>query len=84
MALLGTGGGFVSHTQTTVDELWTQIRLWDNEHRVMTAVNYNSAMGLVGGHAYSLIHTYVLSNGARLVMVRNPWGSYEWTGAYGD
>ena len=50
----------------------------------MTAINYNSAMGLVGGHAYSLIHTYVLSNGVRLVMVRNPWGSYEWTGAYGD
>lgn len=46
--------------------------------------NYNNVMGLIGGHAYTLIGAFTLSNGARVLKIRNPWGSSEWTGAYGD
>lgn len=46
--------------------------------------NYNDVMGLIGGHAYTLIGAYTLSNGARVLKIRNPWGSSEWTGAYSD
>lgn len=40
-------------------------------------------MGLVQGHAYSLIGAYE-GNGVQLVQVRNPWGQHEWTGDWSD
>jgi len=45
-------------------------------------------MGLVGGHAYSLVNaaTVKLNNGKEehLVCVRNPWGNTEWKGPWSD
>ena len=38
--------------------------------------------GLVSGHAYSLISVGVLHNGQKLVQLRNPWGDFEWNGAW--
>lgn len=40
-------------------------------------------MGLVTGHAYSLIGAYE-GNGVQLVKVRNPWGQHEWNGDWSD
>ena len=40
--------------------------------------------GLVSGHAYSLLAAKELSNGVRLVKLRNPWGRFEWKGAWSD
>lgn len=39
---------------------------------------------LVGGHAYSFIRVLKLSNGTRLVQVRNPWSVERYTGPWGD
>lgn len=44
-------------------------------------------MGLVDGHAYSLISAYevtVNNKPVRLIKIRNPWGQKEWTGAWSD
>jgi calpain-15 len=45
-------------------------------------------LGLVGQHSYGLLKAKEinLENGdtARLVQLRNPWGSFEWTGDWGD
>jgi len=45
-------------------------------------------LGLVTGHAYSILsdHTVTLSNGKSvdLVRIRNPWGTGEWKGDWGD
>ena len=41
------------------------------------------ANGLVAGHVYSLLRV-VDAWGNRLVCLRNPWGSDEWTGKYSD
>lgn len=44
--------------------------------------------GIVPGHAYSVLQVYspklTLSSGIRLVKLRNPWGTFEWKGAWGD
>jgi len=40
--------------------------------------------GLINGHAYSLIHACELSDGTRLLGVRNPHGRNEWNGDWGD
>lgn len=46
------------------------------------------SLGLVHGHAYSLISvkelTDVNGNQAQVVQVRNPWGDFEWNGDWGD
>lgn len=41
-------------------------------------------MGLVSGHAYTLIAAKQTSKGDRLVKLRNPWGETEWTGDWSD
>jgi len=42
-------------------------------------------MGLVTGHAYSIVKAKRLSTGDELLQVRNPWGSdVEWCGAWSD
>lgn len=45
-------------------------------------------MGLVGDHAYGLIGAKKVidkdGNEARLVQLRNPWGKFEWKGAWND
>jgi len=42
------------------------------------------AMGLMTGHAYSIIKVVLSTCGKQLVQVRNPWGNFEWNGAYSD
>ena len=56
----------------------------------------NEAHGLVGGHAYSILDARELGmipglslgggllGQTRLVRLRNPWGEYEWKGAWSD
>ncbi|KAF8802683.1 cysteine proteinase [Phlegmacium glaucopus] len=39
--------------------------------------------GLIGGHAYSILRVKKCK-GKRFVVLRNPWGASEWTGAWGD
>ncbi|EPY90221.1 calpain-12 [Camelus ferus] len=48
---------------------------------------YRTEDGLVKGHAYSVTGTHKVSLGftkVRLLRLRNPWGSVEWTGAWSD
>lgn len=39
--------------------------------------------GLVGNHAYSVLRA-VEAKGKRFVLVRNPWGKWEWKGPWSD
>ena len=39
--------------------------------------------GLVTGHAYSVLRMEEVE-GNKIIQVRNPWGKYEWQGAWGD
>ena len=49
-----------------------------------------TAQGLVAGHAYSILDALSFADdkqpGGRLklIQLRNPWGRYEWTGAWSD
>jgi len=43
----------------------------------------NAPSGLVPGHAYSVIQVKE-GLGNRLLNIRNPWGKYEWDGAWAD
>jgi calpain-15 len=43
--------------------------------------------GIVPGHAYSILRAYqpkFTTEKLRLVKLRNPWGTFEWKGAWSD
>ena len=44
--------------------------------------------GLVPGHAYTVIAAMTLTDGpyagTQLLKIRNPWGNFEWGGAFSD
>ena len=43
-----------------------------------------SDLGLITGHAYSILKMVLTKDGKRFVQIRNPWGEHEWTGRYCD
>ena len=76
------------------DELWKILKKADRRgHHVMAASEgqgeEKSSLGVISGHAYSLIAAKEIqvegqSTIVRLCMLRNPWGSGEWTGDWSD
>jgi len=76
--------------------LWNELVKWDQRNCIMAAGKYGEDKftehgldpderheGLVPGHAYSLIEAKE-GCGIKLVRLRNPWGRFEWKGAYCD
>jgi len=74
---------------------WKDICRWDLRKCIMASGKYgedkfsehgldpSDKAGLVPGHAYSLIEAKE-GCGVKLVRLRNPWGRFEWKGAYCD
>lgn len=77
-------------------KLWPTILKGEKENWIMTTSSYDgqsdkndtaSELGIVYGHAYSLLAGYeVQSQGktVKLVKIRNPWGGTEWKGKWSD
>jgi calpain-15 len=65
--------GFLLSASTPGEDKWTED---DNEDKPEEG-------GLIPGHAYSIIQVKECQ-GNRLVNIRNPWGTFEWDGAWGD
>ena len=79
------------------DDVWEKIVEGEKKDYIMAAgVSQNSEeegerlqqFGLVGGHAYGLLACATVrdkrGNLVRIVQLRNPWGSFEWKGDWGD
>ena len=79
------------------DDIWDKIVEGEKKDYIMAAgVSQKdeeegkrlTEFGLVGGHAYSLLSAAIVKdksgNNVQLVQVRNPWGSFEWKGDWGD
>lgn len=71
---------------------WEQIKIADESNFIMTAsmgeIDANANTGLVSNHAYSLISVHEVRDAAgsdiKLIRLRNPWGTGEWTGDWSD
>ncbi|VDI46453.1 calpain-15 [Mytilus galloprovincialis] len=46
--------------------------------------DYCKSLGLITGHAYSLLDVYDMDTGEKLLKIRNPWGSESWKGDWSD
>ena len=73
----------------TTDELWDVMVDADEKKFIFTAACMRAKLGVVGGHAYTVMGVQPIYSEAgelveRLVLVRNPWGKVEFIGDWSD
>ena len=91
-ALNGSPSLYYRHARddVTVEFLWSELVRHDanDEMMILNTHKRNSAFlnkcGLKLGFSYVALKTIELSNGARLVKLRNPWGSERYKCTYSD
>lgn len=71
-------------SQQDDDTLFNTVNSADSKKWVMTAACMYQYDSLVTGHAYSMLGAVQLSNGQKLLKMRNPWGTEKYAGAYSD
>lgn len=80
--------------ESFADDLWEKLSFADARGYIMCAGTPgvdkftegggpNEDSGIVPGHAYSVV-AIKEHDGVRLMNVRNPWGQFEWGGAWSD
>jgi len=89
-----TGAPYDSLESTDPDVMWKYIKESNDKNYLLTCYSKSTEvreeknpLGIVSGHAYSILDAreVVTSDGSdRIVQIRNPWGKFEWTGAWGD
>lgn len=87
VALTGAPTDFYKHNEQKQEKFWEIVKKADEECYVMSAGTVMDVKGIMRDHAYSLINAYEFMDKGkqvRLVQVRNPWGSDEWTGEWCD
>lgn len=78
------------HKDMSVDDLWKELSSHDGKQDILNAgtdgANHDNKTdnGLSMGHAYTVLGTETLSNGTRLVKIRNPWGVEGYKGDWSD
>ena len=78
------------HKDMDVEALWQLLSHHDRNDDFITCGTEGAddtkrnLSGLAKGHAYTMMGTVKLSNGTRLVKIRNPWGSEGFVGAFSD
>jgi calpain-15 len=75
--------------------VWDKLNRANEQGFMMTCLTENTSIteekqktGIASGHAYSIldVRKYTDSQGRRrkLIQIRNPWGRFEWNGAFSD
>jgi len=83
--LAGAPGIDIDHMNYNKKKMWQTIRAADQNGHYITNANWTNWKGLVGGHAYSVIRVVKLKSiKKKLVLLRNPWGTGEFRGAWSD
>ena len=89
-AVTGAPGKALWHAEYDADELWEQLKEATSKKHVITCAtdgdedNEKSDVNLAQGHAYSLVNIHELSNGVKLIKIRNPWGTETYNGPWSD
>ena len=79
----------IYHKDKDVESMWQMLNSHEKSDDFITASTESSddakrnLAGLVKGHSYTVLGTVKLTDGKRLVKIRNPWGKEGFSGAYG-
>jgi hypothetical protein len=73
-----------------LDTLWEEVRLIDEQKRIATSSSACPKGDFFPSHAYNLkychfyaaVHTYELSTGERLIKMRDPEASHNYSGMW--
>uniref|UniRef100_A0A6V3LXC2 Calpain catalytic domain-containing protein n=1 Tax=Lotharella globosa TaxID=91324 RepID=A0A6V3LXC2_9EUKA len=70
------------------EKVWKLLEIYMKRQALMSCAVSNDGEakrsdGIVAGHAYSILHAEKVGN-YRMLQLRNPWGSFEWKGAWSD
>jgi hypothetical protein len=65
------------------------LKEYDSKGAIMAAAStgdddQKQDQGIVKGHAYTILKVVDAEDNGRLVKLRNPWGTFEWTGDWSD
>lgn len=75
------------HKKYSEDQIWKILIESDKlDYIICTCtqgVNDIEKVGLVPGHAYTVISLYEIDK-LKLIKIRNPWGQFEWNGDFSD
>ena len=82
----------IEHKDVTVDELWEYIHERIQDNWMITVASHigtgsdkdQNALGIPYRHALSVLDTKLISNGLRLIKVRNPWAAETYHGPWSD
>ena len=83
------GVGFIGtsekYTDTNMFEIFKE---YDKQNSMLAAYILNNcewkqSNGIVAGHAYSILRIEEIGD-VKLLQLRNPWGRFEWNGAWSD
>ncbi|MCQ2820705.1 MAG: calpain family cysteine protease [archaeon] len=71
------------------DDIWNLLNTANEMNSIMGVSTEKSDenVGIIGGHAYTLLDTYTLKRSTgtvRMLKIRNPHATNEWTGAWSD
>ena len=80
------------HADVSVDELWDYMDSKLNMNYMITACSHmgngsdqeQNEIGVAYAHAFTVLGTVRLSDGTKLVRMRNPWGSETYHGDWSD
>lgn len=90
---MGVPSESIMHSdQKDVDKFWSILKAADHRKFSMMAASHGqgeveNSEGVISGHAYSLIEIHEIEKDGeevRILKLRNPWGSGEWTGDWSD
>lgn len=68
--------GYLMSASTPGEDRWSDVGGRPQED--------GQCVGLVPGHAYTVLQAKEPRPGIRLLCIRNPWGSFEWNGDWSD
>ena len=88
--IIGGPFEFFDHPESDAEKLWKELIAHEGKKDIINVASGGGSdtetnkHGLVLGHAFTVLGTHTLSNGVRLVKIRNPWGAEKFKGDWSD
>jgi len=84
LGMIGSDGRTINHSSMTVEALWDYLKENDGKKALIQCFCMIARYGLTRSQSYTVLGVVELSNGVKLVKVRNPFAIDNYTGPWND